>query len=120
MGIMSGVLEACTATAEREGATRINEIRVRIGELSEVMEDALRFAFEALSPGTLAEGARLEVEHVAARSRCVECRVEFSHGRFDVVCPQCGSVFCEAVSGRELEIESIDIDLPGDEGEAAS
>ena len=117
MGIVSGILTASVETAARENATRINEIRVRVGELTEIVDDALHFAFEALSPGTLAEGATLVVERVPGRSVCAECGTSFSHGRFDVTCPGCESFLCQLVEGRELEIESIDIDLP-DENDA--
>ena len=112
MGIVSGILTASVDAAARQNATAINEIRIRVGELTEIVDDALYFAFEALTPGTLAEGATLVVEHVPGRSKCVECGTTFNHGRFDVECVGCGSYFCEMVEGRELEIESIDIDLP--------
>jgi len=114
MGIVSGILTASVETAARENATRINEIRVRVGELTEIVDDALHFAFEALTPGTLAEGAALVVERVPGRSVCAECRTSFTHGRFDVECPECGSYFCQLVEGRELEIVDIDIDVPGE------
>lgn len=112
MGIVSGILTASVDSARRMEAVRINEIRVRVGELTEIVDEALHFAFEALTPGTLAEGAVLVVERVAGRSVCAECGASFNHGRFDVVCPECGSYFCSLVEGRELEIESIDVDLP--------
>lgn len=112
MGIVSGILTASVEAAARENATGINEIRIRVGELTEIIDDALYFAFEALTPGTLAEGATLLVERVPGRSVCAECGNSFNHGRFDVTCPQCESFLCELVEGRELEIESIDIDLP--------
>ncbi len=112
MGVVSSILTACTKTAEREGATRINEIRVKVGELSEIVDEAMYFAFDSLAPGTLAEGAKLIIDHVPARSKCVECGVSFGHGRFDITCPECGSFFCELVQGRELDIECIDVDLP--------
>ncbi len=111
MGIVSSILEASEKTAEREGATRINEIRVRVGELTEIIDEAMYFAFESLAPGTMAEGARLIIDHVPARSKCVECGVGFGHGRFDITCPECGSYFCELVQGQELDIECIDVEL---------
>lgn len=114
MGIVSGILTASIDTAARQNATHINEIRVRVGELTEIANDALYFAFEALTPGTLAEGAELVVEWVPGRSKCVQCGTSFQHGRFDIVCPDCESYFCEPVEGHELEIASIDIDLPED------
>ncbi len=115
MGIVKGILDAAEETARRSSATRINEVHVRIGDLTEIVDEALHFAFEALSPGTLAEGATLVVERVAPRSKCAACDATFSHGRFDAVCPECGGFVCELLEGRELAIDCIDIDLPGDE-----
>jgi len=115
MGIVSGILEASTAAARREGALSIREIHVRVGDLTEIVDEAMRFAFEALTPGTLAEGAQLVIERVAAVSRCAECSAEFSHGRFDIVCPQCEGFICEMLHGRELEVSHIEVALPGEE-----
>lgn len=110
MGITEGILAAAIEAAEQEGGARINEVRVTIGELTEIVEDALQFAFEALRAGTIAEGATLVVAHLGARSRCPACGTEFDHGRFDSQCPQCDNPFCEPIQGRELRIDSIDYD----------
>lgn len=110
MGITEGILAAAIEAAEQEGGTRINEVRITIGEMTEIVEDALQFAFEALRPGTMAENATLVVTHLGARSRCAVCGAEFDHGRFDSQCPGCGNPFCEPIQGRELRIDSIDYD----------
>ena len=64
MGITSGILASVVEAAEAEGATRINEVDISIGDLTEIVEDALQFAWEALTPGTMAEGSTLVVTHV--------------------------------------------------------
>jgi hydrogenase nickel incorporation protein HypA/HybF len=114
MGIVAGILEAAENAAKHENAVRINKINIKVGELTEIVDDALQFAWESLSPGTLAEGAELVVERVSPRSRCHQCDVTFDHGRFDAACPECDMPLCELVQGRELLIESLDIDLPDD------
>lgn len=112
MGITQSILETAIEAAEERGATRITEITVQVGELTEIVEFALQFAFESLAPGTLAEDATLTVEMIAPRSRCRQCGTEFDHGRFDALCPNCENPFCEPVAGRELLISSIEIDTP--------
>lgn len=108
MGITHQILTTAIEAAEAAGASRITEIRISVGELTEIVEDALHFAFEALSPGTMAEGATLVVTHIAARSRCRECGAEYGHGRFEMLCPECGSFNVELLQGRELRIDSIE------------
>jgi len=117
MGITQGILAASFEAAEEVGATRITEIRISVGELTEIVDFALQFAFEALTPGTMAEGATLVVTDVPARSRCLECGTEYAHDRFQMLCPECGSFNVQLLQGRELTIDSIQTD---DEIDAAA
>ncbi len=110
MGITQGILEASFDAAEKAGAQRITEIRITVGELTEIQEFALDFAFMSLTPGTMAEGAKLVVTTVAPSSRCRECDLTYSHDRFEMICPSCGSFNVEPLTGRELRIDSIEAD----------
>lgn len=112
MGICKGILDSAIEAAEDQNATAIREIKISVGELSEVVEYALQFAFESLAPGTLAEGGTLTFAHIKAASRCPQCGTEFEHGAFDAVCPECDNPFNENIRGRELRIDSIEIDAP--------
>ena len=108
MGITQGILAASFDAACGSGASRITEIRVSIGELTEVVEDALQFAFEALTPGTPADGAVLVVNNISARSHCNECGLDYDHDRFQMVCPECGALNVTLLQGKELTIDSIE------------
>ena len=110
MGITQGILDASFLAAQKAGATRITEICVSIGELTEVVDFALQFAFEALTPDTMAEGAVLTITMVSAKSRCRDCELEFEHDRFEMLCPSCGSLNVEPLQGREMQIDSIEAD----------
>lgn len=108
MGITQGILSASVEAAESAGASRIVAIDVSVGELTEIVETALHFAFDALSPGTIAEGAVLRVTMVAPRSHCTECGTDYDHDRFEMLCPACGSFLVTPIAGRELRIDSIE------------
>jgi hydrogenase nickel incorporation protein HypA/HybF len=74
-----------------------------------VVKEALEFAFDAARQGTLAESAELCIEIVPMRLTCKRCDRTFSsEGRFDFFCPACGQP-ADIVSGRELQIEYIDL-----------
>ncbi len=109
MGITQGILSTAIAVAKEKSATRIVEVRISVGELTEVVEDALQFAFESLKRDTIAEDATLAVTHVPALSRCI-CGAEFEHDRFSITCPECDNFACELIQGRELRIDSIEVD----------
>ena len=112
MSIIAGVLDAVVPSAEQAGAERVLTISLRIGDMTEVVDEALAFAFEALTENTLCEGAELRVTKVHPRSLCFECGTEFGHDRFHRTCPSCGSFETRIIAGKELEIESIEVDLP--------
>lgn len=114
LGIMTGVMDAVEKTATEAGALKVLKVTLSVGVMTEAIEDALQFAFEALSEGTLCEGAELVVNMVQPRSRCLECGAVYDHDRFHMLCPECGSFATELVAGRELQIDSIEVDLPDD------
>lgn len=89
---------------------KVTRVRVLIGKLSGVMPDALKFAFEAISVGGVAEGASLEIEEVPLRIRCHQCGEVFFVDDPFLTCPHCEGTDVEMVTGRELEIRSIEIE----------
>lgn len=117
MGITQGILSAAFEAAENAGETRITEIHISVGELTEVVEFALQFAFEALTPDTMAEGATLFVTTVSARSHCNDCGIDYDHDRFQMLCPTCESFDVALLQGRELQIDRIE--ACGDAGQGA-
>jgi hydrogenase nickel incorporation protein HypA/HybF len=111
-GITQEILRAVLEASDAAKATRVNIVHVTVGELTEVVPDALQFAWEALTPGTIAEGAVLEVAETAGSSLCLQCSEEFTHDRYDRVCTRCGSFATKVVAGDELRIDDIDVDIP--------
>ena len=115
LGIMTGVVESVTEAARQAGATKVLKVSLSVGVMTEAIEDALTFAFEALSETEpLMEGAQLEITMVEPRSRCAECGNVFNHDRFHVSCPECGG-FADLIAGKELRIDSIEVDIPDEE-----
>ncbi|MBQ9068436.1 MAG: hydrogenase maturation nickel metallochaperone HypA [Eggerthellaceae bacterium] len=112
LGLMTGVMSAVEEAAGQAGAQRVTDISLSVGEMTEAIPDALQFAFEALSEGTICEGANLHINLVKPRSRCLECGAEYEHDRFHMACPTCRGPFTELVAGREMQIDSIEVDLP--------
>ena len=110
LSIMQSALTLALAEAQKAGATRVHVIRLRVGALSGVVPEALTYAFEALSQGTLAEGGQLAIDPVPARFWCEPCAREFVAEDLWVVCPACGGSKAELRSGRELEIASLEVD----------
>jgi hydrogenase nickel incorporation protein HypA/HybF len=112
MGIANSILEGVAKELHRRPGSRAVKVGVRIGELAGVDPDALSFAFEALTLDTDFAGLAIDVEYVPPRSRCRECRHEFDVHNYELLCPNCGSLSTERISGDELEFRYLEIEEP--------
>ncbi len=120
LGIMTGVMDAVTKSAHEAGADKVLKVTLSVGEMTECIQDALVFAFEALTEDDpFVRDAELTINMIKPKSRCLECGAEFEHDRFHMFCPECDSFATELLAGRELQIDSIEVDIPDDEEESA-
>lgn len=106
LGIAGAVLRA----VERRAAGRqVRRARVRAGALLRISAPALNQAFVAVSDGTVADGARLDVVIEPARVGCRSCgRTTTTSDRMPAVCPGCGSSGIDLQSGDGLVLESVE------------
>lgn len=106
--IALGILDIAGEHSRKAGCRKVQSVKVRVGAASGVMPDALRFAFDASTPGTFADGAELIVEEVPLGGACGACGEEFkAEGAYVLSCPACGSPDISVNSGGELHIVEI-------------
>jgi hydrogenase nickel incorporation protein HypA/HybF len=111
--IATSLLEIISQEALAYQGAKVKAVTLKIGTLSGVVPEALEFAFQVLSEDTVAEGARLVIERVALRIACNACGTTSMPTDPFIVCPLCGSGEVEIRAGRELEIESMEIEDGG-------
>ena len=110
LGIAQSVLDAVRAEAGKRNDAKPVKIGLRIGELSAVDPDALRFSFEALTRETDMDGLKLEIEMCPRRHRCNECGTEFNVREFIFECPRCGGSRNECIGGEELQLAYVELE----------
>jgi hydrogenase nickel incorporation protein HypA/HybF len=110
MSLMENLLGIVGAAALEQGEAHVKVVHLKIGEMAGVSVDALRFAFDCLSPGTVVEGGRLEIETVPLSVRCARCGATWKPEEFVFVCGSCGSPEIEILAGREMEVDYILVD----------
>jgi hydrogenase nickel incorporation protein HypA/HybF len=103
LSITQSVVETVT---ERTGNAEVVSVRLRVGRLSGVVPDAMRFCFELVTAGTPLEGARLEIDRPEGRGCCRTCVAEFALPDPVLLC-HCGSADVEVLAGRELAVASV-------------
>lgn len=109
VSIMESTLEIALKQAEKQGATKINHFKMRIGELSGVIPEALQFAFDIVTQNTIAEGATLAIETVPVKCYCHSCHLEFTPQNWFYECPQCQQLISQILQGKEMELLSLEI-----------
>lgn len=110
LSITENILETVLQKAREHKAKKIIKINLKIGEMTMVVPDCIRFYFEILSKGTVAEGAALEAVEIPLTAQCKNCAKKFAVENYVFRCPYCKSPNVEIISGRELFIESIEVD----------
>ena len=108
LSITEGILSIALGAAE---GRRITSINLVIGDLSSFIDDSVQFYFDMLSRGTLAETAALNFVRLPATATCADCgRVFETKAPLSPECPNCGSIHLAITGGRELRVESIEVE----------
>lgn len=109
LSLMQDTVILAVQHARQAGGTRIHRLMMRIGPLSGVVPEALEFAFEVVARGTMAEGARLEIERVPILCHCAACAREFEAADMLCECPECHQPSSEIRRGREMHLMSVEV-----------
>ncbi|KAA0081377.1 hydrogenase maturation nickel metallochaperone HypA [Mycolicibacterium sp. P9-64] len=96
------------AVCEHAAGRRVHSVKLEVGALCAVVPDAMTFCFELATEGTVAEGARLDVDILAGAARCRSCDARFELTDPILLCP-CGSADVEVLAGRDLRILSMEV-----------
>jgi len=107
MSLAESVLEIVRDCAAREGLTAVREVRLEIGQLSAVEPQALRFCFDAVVRGSLAEGARLEIDEVPGSAWCFECLATVALASRAGECPRCGGTRLLVNGGTDMRVKDF-------------
>jgi hydrogenase nickel incorporation protein HypA/HybF len=110
MSLAESVREIVEDTARTHGAHRVSVVRLEVGRLAQVEVEALRFAFEVVQRGSLAEGARLEIGQADGTVWCMACSSAGTIVRRGDACPHCGSWQLQVTGGDRMRVMDIEID----------
>lgn len=111
LSVSQSILDIALRHAQKASAQRILAVHLVIGDLTGFVDDSIQFYFDFLSRETMAEGAELHFERVAARVRCHACQTEYAPPDMRLwSCPECEALGGEVIAGREFSVASLEID----------
>lgn len=108
--VTESILEIVIRHGEQAGAQSITDINLVIGDLSSIVDDSVKFYWDMLSEGTIAEGAALHFNRIQTEMECLECQRRYQPAGGDLSCPECASRKVKIISGEEFFVDSIEVE----------
>lgn len=109
--ITESIVRIAVEEAEKNKVSKINEIRLKIGELSGLVPECIQQYFDFVSNGTVAEGAKIIITKIPVTMKCEICNYTGSIDDFvDNKCPICGGLKMHMSGGNEFYIDSMEVE----------
>jgi hydrogenase nickel incorporation protein HypA/HybF len=110
MGIAIQIAEIATASIPPDVQdVKIERVNLRIGKFAAVVPSSLKFCFDIVAKDTPLAGSELHIEEVPVVVSCRDCQEQWTIEEPAFQCQNCQGTSIDIVSGRELDIESIEI-----------
>jgi hydrogenase nickel incorporation protein HypA/HybF len=111
LSIVEALIDQVGRELDRSGQEgKVLRVDLSIGRLSGVNADSVRFAFGLLAPGTRVEGAEVEIRQPKAVCHCHTCNSRTEIDDLVLQCPKCASADIAIEGGRELLLQSIEVE----------
>lgn len=117
ISIAGAIIDAVVDAANKNNAKKVKEVFIEIGELTALNPDQLKFIFQKITCGTVAEGATYDIHVVKTLIKCRKCSYG-GHTKFfeklhffqpTVKCPKCEGTDVDIIEGRECCVKKIRI-----------
>lgn len=109
MSLCEGILQVLEDAGRAQGFQKINRVRLEIGRFAGVEPDALRFGFDVVMKGSLADGAALDIIDVPGKAFCFDCAETVEINDRLAPCPNCGGAKLSPTGGDEMKIKDLEV-----------
>jgi hydrogenase nickel incorporation protein HypA/HybF len=110
VSLIESVVGLIEEERRKQAFSRVSLVRLAVGLLGHVEPEALRFCFESVTRGTIAEGARLEIEEIVGEGWCCTCRRTVRLDERYAECPECGDGQVFMTAGGELLLSELEVE----------
>jgi hydrogenase nickel incorporation protein HypA/HybF len=110
LSIAQSILSIAEKAAPPAGEGIVTAINIKVGELSSIEMEALKFAFCAVKEDTVLQKAELHIEMIPGEANCLDCGITFHLPAFGQPCPQCSSFSLKITGGREMKVTSLTVE----------
>ncbi len=89
--------------------TKVTQVTLEIGALSSVEPEAIRFGFDIIMQGSLAEQAELIIMATPGLGLCQNCQQEVAIATLHDPCPLCAHFAVKPTQGTEMKIKELNV-----------
>ncbi len=113
VSIALGMVDELTRIARENNANKITLIKLKIGKMSGIVTDSLKFAFDAIKlEHPLLLSAEILINEVPLIYKCNDCNKSFeTDDIYFPACSECKSYNLTLISGEEQHIENVELEV---------
>lgn len=108
MSLMFEIIQLVSEDAKLRGFQTVKHVQVIVGDLSNVLPDALELAFLYFckeKAGLLNEESKLTIIREKTITQCKNCLFKFEPDYRIALCPKCNLLDCLIISGETFQVE---------------
>jgi hydrogenase nickel incorporation protein HypA/HybF len=110
LSIAISMIDQIIEESDSRGGLDVEAVHLRLGVFSGVDKQALLFSYGLVCEGTPLEGSRLVIETIPLIVYCPTCRKNKAPPSiYQICCPDCLTPTEKIVSGREIEVASLEV-----------
>lgn len=109
LSLAESAIQIIEEAARTQKFKRVQVIWLEVGSLAGVEPEALRFCFDAVAKGTVAQNARLQIINVPGSGACSDCGNEHSVSDVLDACPGCGAYAVRVTGGTAMRVKELEV-----------
>jgi hydrogenase nickel incorporation protein HypA/HybF len=109
LSLAQNIVEIVHQHVQPPDLSNVRSVNVLVGTASGVVADSLAFSYSAIVAGTPLASSTMKIEEVPYRIHCRACGITSDHDDGLRICPACGSVETNVLSGTELRVQAIEL-----------
>ncbi len=110
MSLAENMLAIIEQQAQAQRFRRVRSVVLEIGTLAAVEAEAMRFCFDAVTRGTIAQGAQLEIVETPGQGWCLHCAKTVAMQEQFALCPECGDAHVQITGGTAMRVKELEVE----------
>lgn len=108
--IVQSLIDSCEEHANKNKASKVTKVVVKIGVMSGVEPDLLQTAFDTFKEQTICDKAEFVMNVQKVKVLCNSCQKENELEKLEYLCPECRSDQLKIIDGEEMYLMQLELE----------